>query len=310
MYQPLAIVFPGQGSQSLQMLSALARRTPLVQQIFGEASEVLGYDLWALTQEGPLDQLSQTTYAQPALVAASYALWQVYCAKRPLKPHFLAGHSLGEYSALVCAGSLSFLEAIPLVALRGKLMQEVLPEGQSSMAAILGLEDDQIESICQHITEQMPDECVVAANYNTVGQVVISGHANAVSRAMQAAKEAGAKRCIRLAVSVASHSPLMQTAALKLAEALEKIDFKTPEIPIIHNVDCLEHYSSQAIRQSLVDQLCKPVNWVKTIRLIAKAGVHLFYECGPGTVLCALNKRIDPSISSYALSNRETLDVV
>lgn len=310
MHQPLAIVFPGQGSQSVGMLSALAERTPVIQQTFAEASEVLGYDLWTLTQNGPIEKLSQTTYTQPALLAASVALWRLYCEKSPLKPRFLAGHSLGEYSALVCAKSLSFLEAIPLVALRAKLMQEALPEGVGSMAAILGLEGGIVESICQHITEQTPDECVVAANYNTVGQIVISGHTSAVSRAITAADAAGAKRCIRLAVSVASHSPLMQEAALKLATALEKIDFKTPEIPIIHNADCLEHYSSQAIRQSLVDQLYKPVHWLKTIRLIFTAGVHLFYECGPGTVLCALNKRIDPNIRCYGLSNRETLDVV
>ncbi len=301
-----AVVFPGQGSQSVAMLQKVALASPIISNTFKEASEVLGYDLWRLSQEGPAEKLSQTTYAQPALLAASVALWRVYLEDAADKPRFVAGHSLGEYTALVCASALSFQEAVQLVALRGQLMQEAVPEGEGAMAAILGLSDQEVEDLCKAVSLKNPAEGVSPANYNTVGQVVIAGHTKAVECAIEEAKAIGAKRSIRLAVSVPSHCALMAPAALHLAQALEKINFRSPLIPVLHNVDVSEHQTPQRIRQALVNQLSEPVQWLRTIRLMVASGVQTIYECGPGSVLCGLNRRIDPAIDCIGLSNRET----
>ncbi len=301
-----AVVFPGQGSQSVGMLHKTALEAPVILKTFEEASEVLGYDLWCLVQEGPLDKLSQTTYAQPALLAAGVALWRLHLENAPLKPRYLAGHSLGEYTALVCANALGFQEAVQLVALRGQLMQEAVPEGQGAMAAILGLDDLKVAELCEAVSLENPTETVSPANYNTIGQVVIAGHTAAVLRVLEQAKAAGARRSLRLPVSVPSHCVLMKPAALHLAQALEKMAFRTPLIPILHNSDVSEHQTPQSIRQALVDQLSQPVQWVKTIRLILAAGLQTIYECGPGSVLCGLNRRIEPTIDCIGLSNKET----
>ena len=304
--QKLAVVFPGQGSQSVGMLHKMALEAPVILKTFEEASEVLGYDVWRLAQEGPLDKLSQTTYAQPALLAAGVALWRLHLDHAPLKPRYLAGHSLGEYTALVCANALGFQEAVQLVALRGKLMQEAVPEGEGAMAAILGLDDLTVASLCEAVSLENPTETVSPANYNTVGQVVIAGHTKAVHRVLEQAKASGARRSLLLPVSVPSHCALMKPAALHLAQALEKIAFRTPLIPILHNSDVAEHQTPQSIRQALVDLLSQPVQWVRTIRLILAAGVQTVYECGPGSVLCGLNRRIEPTIDCIGLSNKET----
>lgn len=301
-----AVVFPGQGSQSVGMLHKMALEAPVILETFEEASEVLGYDLWRLAQEGPLEKLSQTTYTQPALLAASVALWRLHLDHAPLKPRYLAGHSLGEYTALVCANALGFQEAVQLVALRGQLMQDAVPEGQGAMAAILGLDDLAVAELCEAVSLENSAEIVSPANYNTVGQVVIAGHTAAVHRVLEQAKTAGARRSLLLPVSVPSHCALMKPAALHLAQALEKIAFRTPLIPILHNSDVAEHQTPQSIRQALVEQLSQPVQWVRTIRLILAAGVQTVYECGPGSVLCGLNRRIEPTIDCIGLSNRET----
>jgi len=304
--QKLAVVFPGQGSQSVGMLHKVALEAPVILKTFEEASEVLGYDLWRLTQEGPSEKLSQTTYTQPALLAAGVALWRLHLENVPLKPRYLAGHSLGEYTALVCANALGFQEAVQLVALRGQLMQDAVPEGQGAMAAILGLDDPAVAALCESVSLENPTETVSPANYNTPGQVVIAGHTKAVLRVLEHAKAAGARRSLLLPVSVPSHCALMKPAALHLAQALEKIAFRTPFIPILHNSDVAEHQTPQSIRQALVEQLSQPVQWVRTIRFILAAGVQTVYECGPGSVLCGLNRRIEPTIDCIGLSNKET----
>jgi [acyl-carrier-protein] S-malonyltransferase len=310
MIQKTAFVFPGQGSQSVGMLQNIALLHPIIQETFKEASEALGYDLWALTRNGPAEQLNQTEYTQPALLAAGVAMWRLVRGQTPtMIPHFLAGHSLGEYTALVCAESLTLVDAVRLVALRGKVMQEAVKPGEGAMAAILGLEDDAVRMICEKI--KTPTEIVAAANYNTPGQVVISGHATAVLTAIEHAKADGAKRALLLPVSVPSHCVLMKAAAVKLREAMVEIPFKLPRIPVIHNVDVSVHTSVDGIRQVLVEQLYQPVRWVETIQWMALKGVKAIYECGPGSVLSGLNKRIDATLQceslSVSLSNGEAL---
>lgn len=310
MMQKIAFVFPGQGSQSVGMLQNIAALYPSIQETFKEASEALGYDLWALTSNGPAEKLNQTEYTQPALLTAGVALWRVIRGQTPSSfPAFLAGHSLGEYTALVCAESLTLVDAVRLVALRGKVMQDAVKPGEGAMAAILGLEDDAVRMICENI--RTPTEIVAAANYNTPGQVVISGHAAAVLSAIEYAKTQGAKRALLLPVSVPSHCVLMKPAAIKLREAMVEIPFKLPRIPVIHNVDVSVHTSTDEIRQVLVEQLYQPVRWVETIRWMALKGVEAIYECGPGSVLSGLNKRIDATLQceslSVSLSNGEAL---
>ena len=259
----LAFVFPGQGSQSIGMLSELADVYPVVKQTFEQASECLSFDLWKLVQQGPLEDLNQTHNTQPAMLAAGVAMWRAWCEQSTVRPDWMAGHSLGEYSALVCSEAMSFEEGISLVAERGRLMQESVPAGVGAMAAIIGLEDHVVVNAC---ADSAAGEVVSAVNFNAPGQVVIAGHAAAVERAMQAAKEAGAKRALLLPVSVPSHCALMESAAEKLNEKLAAIQINTPKMTLIHNVDVASHNASEVIKNALREQLFKPVRWVDSIR--------------------------------------------
>jgi [acyl-carrier-protein] S-malonyltransferase len=300
----LAFVFPGQGSQAIGMMADLAASFPVVQETFNQASEVLGMDLWDLVSKGPIEVLNQTQNTQPAMLAAGVATWEVWCSKTEVKPAWLAGHSLGEYSALVCSGALAFTDAVKLVAERGRLMQEAVPEGIGAMAAILGLEDHQVVKVC---ADNAGEEVLAAVNFNAPGQVVIAGNAAAVERAMIAAKEAGAKRAVKLPVSVPSHCDLMRGAAEKLDEYLQKIDLEIPAMTLIHNVDVAAHTAPEVIRHVLKEQLYKPVRWVDSIKFMQDQGVTQFVECGPGKVLLGLNKRIAKGAEHLAIFDRKSL---
>ncbi len=262
-----AIVFPGQGSQSVGMLAELGEQYNVVKQTFDEASDVLGYDLWALVQNGPVEDLNQTFRTQPALLTASVAIWRVWQELGFEQPANLAGHSLGEYSALVCAGVVDFREAVKLVELRGRLMQEAVPSGTGAMYAIIGLSDDLIAKACE---EAAQDEVVSPVNYNSPGQVVIAGSKDAVERAAILCKEAGAKRALPLPVSVPSHCALMKPAADKLAMALETIEFKLPNLPVINNVDVIAETDPEKIKDALVRQLYSPVRWTESVELMSQ----------------------------------------
>ncbi len=303
----LAFVFPGQGSQSVGMLSALADSYPEVKQTFDRASDALGKDLWALVANGPEQELNQTQNTQPAMLAAGFAVWKVWCKHTELRPAWVAGHSLGEYTALVCSGALSFEEGIKLVAARGQFMQQAVPAGVGAMAAILGLEDHQVVKVC---ADAAGAEVVSAVNFNAPGQVVIAGNAAAVERAMAAAKEAGAKRAVLLPVSVPSHCALMESAAEKLAEQLQSTPIDTPKMTLIHNVDVAAHSAPEVIRNALKEQLYKPVRWVDSIKFMHDQGVTCFVECGPGKVLIGLNKRIIKEAEHLAIFDPETLNQV
>ncbi|MTD39894.1 ACP S-malonyltransferase [Erwinia sp. CPCC 100877] len=299
-----AFVFPGQGSQAVGMLSAMAAEYPVIEETFREASDALGYDLWKLTQEGPTQELNKTWQTQPALLAASVALWRVWQQQGGKAPALMAGHSLGEYSALVCAGVIAFEDAVRLVELRGKLMQEAVPEGTGAMAAIIGLNDDAIAKACE---ESAQGQVVSPVNYNSPGQVVIAGHKEAVERAGEACKAAGAKRALPLPVSVPSHCALMKPAAEKLAQELTKIAFNAPAIPVINNVDVKCETTPEAIRDALVRQLYSPVQWTKSVEFMAAQGVSQLYEVGPGKVLTGLTKRIVDTLTASAINEPEAL---
>lgn len=301
----LAFVFPGQGSQSIGMLKALAESFAEVQETFEEASDALGYDLWSLTQNGPESELNRTEITQPAMLAAGVATWRVWRKQDGTEPQALAGHSLGEYAALVCAGSLGFAETAGLVAERGRLMQAAVPEGEGAMAAILGLDDATVESLCRDAAR---DQVVAAVNYNSPGQVVVAGNAAAVDRVLALASEAGAKRAIKLAVSAPSHCALMQSAAEKLAERLRTVEVEAPRIPVINNADVETPSDEDTIRAALSRQLYNPVRWVETVRRMAGEGVDRVVECGPGKVLAGLNKRIDRGMAVHPVYDPETLD--
>ncbi|MDH5183905.1 MAG: ACP S-malonyltransferase [Gammaproteobacteria bacterium] len=301
----LAFVFPGQGSQSVGMLAELAESFPIVKQTYQEASDVLGYDLWKLISEGPVEELNQTHITQPALLAAGIAVWRVWQQKGGAQPVVLAGHSLGEYTALVAAGAISFVDAIALVAERGKYMQEAVPAGEGGMAAILGLDDDKVIAVCEQAAD---GEIVSAVNFNSPGQVVIAGQASAVDRAIEIAKEAGAKRALKLAVSAPSHCALMQPAAKRLAERLASIEIQPPSIPVINNADVSMTTDADAIRDALVRQLYSPVRWVESVEKMSSDGVDRLIECGPGKVLVGLNKRIVKTMSAAAIFDIATLD--
>ena len=283
-----ALLFPGQGSQSLGMLAGLAKETPLVQQVFEEASDALGEDLWQISQENA-DKLNQTAYTQPAILAASMALLRVWQQEGGSVPNVMAGHSLGEYSALVAASAIGFADAVKLVHLRGKYMQAAVPEGVGAMMAIIGLDDDVVKVVC---AEAAKSGVVAAVNFNSPGQVVIAGEKGPVSQAGELAKAQGAKRALPLPVSVPSHCELMKPAAEQLNQALAEIAVNTPDIPVLHNVDVAEHESPDAIRDALVRQLYMPVRWTETIELMVSKGIERYIECGPGKVLAGLNKRI------------------
>jgi [acyl-carrier-protein] S-malonyltransferase len=301
-----AFVFPGQGSQSIGMLGALAASEPLVQQTFAEASEVLGYDLWKLCQEGPEDQLGATERTQPAMLAAGIATWRVWRKHGGGLPAAMAGHSLGEYSALVASGALDFRTAAGLVQFRGRAMQAAVPAGQGAMAAILGAEDADVEAACQQAAQ---GEVVQAANFNSPGQVVIAGAAAAVDRAIELLKARGAKRAIKLPVSVPSHSALMAPAATQLEQRLHEIRMETPAVTDIYTVDVRKHGDANSIRAALVQQLVKPVRWTETIQAIVAAGARVIVECGPGRVLTGLNRRIEKNkdIAMLAIEDSSSL---
>lgn len=300
----LAFVFPGQGSQSLGMLSALAQEQALVQETFAEASAALGYDLWALTQEGPEPRLNETDKTQPAILVASIAVWRLWLAQGGPKPAFVAGHSLGEYSALVAAGSIGLAEAAKLVELRGQLMQQAVPAGQGGMAAILGLEDADVLAAC---AEGAQGEVVSAVNFNAPGQVVIAGSAAAVARAIEACKAHGAKRALPLPVSVPSHCELMRPAAERFAEAVSALSWKSPEIALVQNVNAAVALDLGSLQQNLLAQLYSPVRWVESVQLLADNGVTELVECGPGKVLSGLNKRCVKGVDTYNLDTPEGL---
>jgi [acyl-carrier-protein] S-malonyltransferase len=300
-----AFVFPGQGSQSVGMLAPLAASEPLVQQTFAEASDVLGYDLWKLCQGGPEEQLGRTERTQPALLAAGVATWRVWRKHGGGIPAAMAGHSLGEYSALVCSGALDFRTAVALVQFRGQAMQAAVPAGQGAMAAILGLDDADVEAACR---EAAQGEVVQGANFNSPGQVVIAGAAAAVDRAIEIAKAKGGK-VRKLAVSVPSHSPLMKPAAEQLASRLQQVKFGPREVRDIYTVDVRKHGDEASIRKALVEQLVKPVRWTETIQAMLAAGVRVIVECGPKGVLTSLNRRIERNkdIAMLSIEDAESL---
>ncbi|MGN2413798.1 ACP S-malonyltransferase [Pseudomonas syringae] len=294
----LAFVFPGQGSQSLGMLAEQGKQHPLILDTFEQASEALGYDLWALTQNGPAELLNQTDKTQPAILTASVALWHVWLAEGGAIPAFVAGHSLGEYSALVAAQSLSLADAVKLVERRGQLMQEAVPAGQGGMAAILGLEDADVIAAC---AEAAQGEVVSAVNFNSPGQVVIAGSAEAVKRAMELCKSRGAKRALPLPVSVPSHCELMRPAAERFAESIEAIDWQAPEIALVQNVSARAVSDLATLKRDLLEQLYKPVRWVESVQFLASQGATQLVECGPGKVLAGLNKRCAEGVMTYNL---------
>lgn len=300
-----AIVFPGQGSQTVGMLAELGEQHEIVKATFAEASEALGYDLWALVQNGPAEDLNQTHRTQPALLASSVAIWRVWQEQGLAQPALVAGHSLGEYSALVCAGVIDFKEAIKLVELRGQLMQEAVPAGVGAMYAIIGLDDESIAKACE---EAAQGEVVSPVNFNSPGQVVIAGNKAAVERAGALCKEAGAKRALPLPVSVPSHCALMKPAAEKLAVALEAIEFNAPSVPVINNVDVATETDPAKIKDALVRQLHSPVRWTEAVEKMSEQGVEKLLELGPGKVLTGLTKRIVKTLSAAAVNDAASLE--
>lgn len=298
-------VFPGQGSQSIGMLADLAATYPVVMDTFKEASDVLGYDLWALTQAGPVEALNQTDKTQPALLTASVAIWRVWADIGGQKPSIIAGHSLGEYSALVCAGVIDFKDAVKLVELRGQLMQQAVPAGVGAMTAIIGLDDAAIAAACEQAAQ---GEVVSPVNFNSPGQVVIAGNKAAVERAGVLCKEAGAKRALPLPVSVPSHCALMKPAADKLAIALQALQFNTPEIAVINNVDVIAETDADKIKDALVRQLYCPVRWTEIVIKMAGEGINLQVEAGPGKVLSGLVRRIEKDFTAQAINDTASLE--
>ncbi|KHT22921.1 ACP S-malonyltransferase [Pectobacterium carotovorum] len=299
-----AMVFPGQGSQTVGMLAELAAEYPIVTETFAQASEVLGYDLWPLTQQGPAEELNKTWQTQPALLTASVAIWRVWQQQGGKTPALMSGHSLGEYSALVCAGALDFQQAVRLVELRGKLMQEAVPEGTGAMYAIIGLDNEAIAKACE---ESAQGQVVSPVNFNSPGQVVIAGNKDAVERAGAACKAAGAKRALPLPVSVPSHCALMEPAAKKLAVALESVTFNSPVIPVVNNVDARIETTPEAIRDALVRQLHCPVRWTDCVEFMASQGIESLLEVGPGKVLTGLTKRIVDTLTAAAVNDPASL---
>jgi len=303
----LAFVFPGQGSQSVGMLQELAVEHPIVPGTFQEASDVLGYDLWRMVADGPSEQLNQTEYTQPAMLAADVAVWRVWCESSPVRPAWMAGHSLGEYAALVCSGALSFTDAVGLVRERAQLMQNAVPGGVGAMAAILGMDDAEVVEICGQISTS--EAVVTAANFNSPGQIVVAGHKSAVEACIEKAKSSGAKRAVLLPVSVPSHCPLMATAAEQFLLQLQKIKIVagTVQCDVVHNVDVSVQTEANAIRERLARQLHGSVRWSETVTLLASRGVTRFVECGPGKVLTGLGKRIAADIPTEPLYSPDSL---
>ncbi len=287
------------------MLSELAAAHPVIQQTFTEASDALGFDLWKMTQEGPEEALNSTENTQPALLTAGVALWRLWLEQGGAKPAVMAGHSLGEYTALVCAGALSLTDGVRLVELRGEYMQQAVPAGTGAMAAILGLDDDAIAKACEDAAQ---GDVVSPVNYNCPGQVVIAGENAAVERGIEACKAAGAKRAVPLPVSVPSHCALMKPAAEKLAQALSEIDLQQPEIPVVQNVAASVAEDLDTLRNNLLAQLYSPVLWTASVQKMAAQGAETLIECGPGKVLTGLNKKIDRSLAGVSISDPAGLE--
>ena len=296
--QSVALVFPGQGSQSVGMLAELSELHPSVKATFEEASDGAGVDLWALSQGGPEEMLNRTEYTQPALLAAGVAVWRLWQAQGGAQPAVLAGHSLGEYTALVAAGALSLRDGAHLVRIRGQLMQDAAPAGTGAMAAVLGAEDALVEAVC---ADASGAQVVVPANYNSPGQIVLGGDAAAVDRALALLQEQGVRKTVKLAVSVPSHTPLMREAANRLAETMAGLQWTLPALPVVQNVDARAHDDLDGIRDALVRQLYLPVQWTGCVQALAARGVTRIAECGPGKVLAGLVKRIDKSLDARAL---------
>lgn len=301
----LAFVFPGQGSQKVGMLAAMAADHSIVQETYAEAAEVLGYDLWQLVQQGPQEDLNLTERTQPMLLTAGVALWRLWQQQGGEMPSVLAGHSLGEFTALVCANSLAFADAVKLVQQRGAFMQTAVPVGVGAMAAIIGLDDEAINQACNDAAQA---EVVAAVNYNSPGQVVIAGHAAAVERASALCKEAGAKRALPLPVSAPFHTDLMRPAGEQLAEVIAGLEVLVPQIPVVHNVHADIESDPARIRELLVQQIYSPVQWVDCVRTMLGMGVTTTVECGPGNVLGGLNRRVDKSIAVAGLEEPAGLD--
>ncbi len=309
-FAQMAFIFPGQGSQSVGMLAELAAAHPMIRDTFVEASEGAGADLWTLSQAGPEEQLNRTEFTQPALLAAGVAVWRLWQQQGGPQPAVLAGHSLGEYSALVAAGGLSLIDAARLVRLRGQLMQAAAPAGTGAMAAVLGSDDELVRAVCEQASGSPAsgDQIVVPANYNSPGQVVIGGHIEAVDRALALLAERGVRKTVKLAVSVPSHTPLMREAANRLSATMAAMDWHEPMIPVVQNVDAEVHDSVQAIRDALVRQLYLPVQWTGCVQALAARGVTRIAECGPGKVLSGLAKRIDKGLEARALGTLAEFD--
>lgn len=300
-----AFLFPGQGSQSVGMMSRLADDFSLVKDTFEEASTVLGYDLWAVASNGPLEELNKTEITQPAMLVSGIATWRIWQQLGGAQPDFFAGHSLGEYTALVAAGVIRFGDAVSVVAARGRLMQQATPAGTGAMAAVLGLEDELLRNLCEQVTN---DEVVACANYNAPGQVVISGHSAAVQRVSEMAKEAGARRVLSLPVSVPSHCLLMKPAAIELQNILLSTPFSDGSVPVVQNADVHAYQEAEQVREALARQLWQPVRWTETIASLLDSGVDRFVECGPGKVLAGLNRRITKSTTIFALIGKDALN--
>ncbi len=301
----LALVFPGQGSQKIGMLAALAEKYSQVAETFAQASAVLGYDLWDLSQNGEQDAINQTEVTQPLMLTASVAIWNIWVSEGGAAPAFLAGHSLGEWSALVAAGVVTLDDAVRLVRQRGKFMQEAVPSGVGAMAAVIGLDDAAIKAACTEASSAT--EVAVAVNFNSPGQVVIAGHAGAIDRAIAGCKERGAKRALPLPVSAPFHTPLMKPAADKLASLIEETAFKAPAIPVVHNVHAATESDPQKIKTLMIEQIYSPVLWVDCVEAMHNKGVNTLVEVGPGRVLAGLAKRIDKSLSALATETPDEL---
>lgn len=301
--QNIGFVFPGQGSQSVGMLADLATVYPQIKTTFDEASDVFGRDLWALCQEGPEDDLAQTELTQPIMLIAGVALYRAWESVTDIRPSIMAGHSLGEYTAYVCAGSLTLADGVALVKTRGELMRDACPNGQGGMAAILGLSDNDVIECCASASE---NEVVQAVNFNAPGQIVIAGHKTAIERAIAACKDKGARKAMALAVSVPCHSTLMQSASEELAEKLNSLPFNAPQIPVINNVDAKIATDPEVIKAKLIEQLYSPVHWVASVQSMRDHNIDTLIECGPGKVLCGMNKRIDKAFALHSLQNQDS----
>ena len=302
-----AFVFPGQGSQSVGMLGSLAAAETIVRSTFAEASDVLGYDLWKLVSEGPEEALNATERTQPAMLAAGVATWRVWRERGGAEPAAVSGHSLGEFTALVCARTVEFAAALELVRFRGRVMQEAVPAGAGAMAAVLGLDDEAIVALCREVAQ---GDVVEAVNFNSPGQVVIAGETAAVQRALEAARLRGAKRTVVLPVSVPSHSSLMQAAGERLRTALAALAFQPPCLRYVSAVDACAHERPDDIRETLVRQLSSPVRWTQTLRMLSAGAIAQVIECGPGRVLTGLNRRIErrPDLAFLSLDDPEAVD--